>query len=146
MGRRKKRKKGFIKTKEERLDEREDLLKDLRREHGFMELWQFIHWERYYRNKESYLEAFENWLEAKMRNPSAPVRPVTDVDLKLMPQYAHQVPAHVPAKEYGKNYWQGSWNDDVDDGMGGYLFREKLPLTPRIAAPSGLSGAELFVL
>lgn len=139
---RRKRNKFRMSTKDEILAAREVELTALRKNLGFIELWNFLNWQRYFLDKESYLDELERWINEKIAKPNQAIKPVTDVDRGLMRPYVHQPTARK------SNYWQGEWggydgDDDPWEGWEsgkGYVRKPHVPLTPKIEAPSGHSG------
>jgi hypothetical protein len=109
---------------------------------------QLRNWPRFFLNRERYLDAAENWLQARLEGSAFP-RIEDDVDKRMMKtNYDYQ-------GGWEWSAWGGQDEDDYPLGDQGaekkdpwwkrlyQYYNEPLPLVPKLPAPSGMSGVDL---
>ena len=109
----------------------------------------FNNWRRFFLDEESFLDEAETWLSMRLQGRFH--RIVDDVDRGLMTRGGAAVEQRDAWAD--QDYWD-AWNG----WSGGFpaetqgrsrfsdFYTKTLPLTPKIPAPSGLSGAGLVAL
>lgn len=91
-------------------------------------------WHRWFRSRDRYIEEMTKWLHKLWENPEATHIPV-QTDFATPKPAAYNPPA---ASSSPKNGYWSQWQSKK--------WKPKLPLTPKIEAPSGTSGANHFVM
>lgn len=89
-------------------------------------------WTRWFRSRDRYIEEMTKWLHALWENPEATHIPVA-TDFQTPKPIAYSPPSTSHQSGYWSQWQHKSWG-------------KKLPLTPKIDAPSGTSGANHFVM
>lgn len=120
---------------------------------GFPMPHQFNQWRRFFLDEKNFLDEAEHWLSMRLQGRFAKIE--DDVDKGLMSKHGSSLPESHPRA----NTATSGWNDDDDywDAWRGWSGHRKvsrysmwadpvLPLTPKIAAPSGKCGVELVIL
>lgn len=155
-------------------EEEEDAFYLLVDESGFTLPYQFRHWKAHFKNRKSFLEEACRWIKGEY--DGTPKRVITDVecgrgsyntDLTKNGYVALEDRELYQGEHLDSEDWAGYGMDDYQwsnpkpqkkkwtAGVGyqyansywqGTLFNKKLPLTPEIRAPEGLSGKALVVL
>lgn len=95
-------------------------------------------WARWFRSRDRYIEEMTKWLHALWENPEATHIPVTtDFNKPLAPTSLPPEYRNPPSTNHQGGWWS-QWQNKT--------WEKKLPLTPKIEAPSGTSGANHFVM
>lgn len=110
---------------------------------------QLNNWRRFFVDENSFLDAAETWLYAKMEGVQWP-RIEDDVDKgKMQPRSAHAAQAQWEWNAYdgAEDDWQTGFsaNDRRPSGYGNWWkwASPALPMTHKLPAPSGLSGVDM---
>lgn len=147
---------------------REEKVRNRCKNHGFAIPWQFNNWQHHWNCRANFLNDFEEWLSNKIEARGGIVPIITDVDSDIKPDYQHNGShSHQEAferNELGKyqggwsdddaDYWNGNWHGGYDataktkpkSGFTNYWRGGYKTPNPTIAAPSGHSGINHFVL
>jgi hypothetical protein len=115
---------------------------DLAEMAGIMIPHQFQQWRRFFLDEKNFLSEAEHWLSMRLQGRYPRIE--DDVDKGLMTKTGAAA---------NRGWATSGWSDDDDywsawtgHSKGFQRWGRSLPLTPKLDAPSGLSGAELVVM
>lgn len=131
------------------VSERHQLFLDMLEMAGFILPNQFKNWTRFFLDEGNFLDEAERWMSGRLQGRWPKIE--DDVDKGLM-----KPTPYIPYRPTSYQKANSGWSDDDDywtswqgwqGGSGKNYWKEpSLPLTPKLPAPSGLSGAELVVM
>lgn len=133
------------------MDIEEELLFDELDRSNIVIHYKLRNWQEHFSTRRKYLDEFTRWVEARKAKNWKYVEVKGDIKPKPRTQgYTPQSPPKTQTSH--KNYW-GDWGrlangcEDYEyvPGKGFSYSHKTLPHVPEIAAPNGLSGAQLIV-